>query len=141
VVQEPAPAPARPSAAEILAAARRDIGKFDREPSGGKLGTAQGRELRPGESTWERFGQRVADAKIDHAPAPNREAYTAPDGQTYYRTRVGNKYECRKTGTLDPSSTWKNDREMHVNSMSTLGMGGTAGLVDCPGSERDWKRQ
>jgi hypothetical protein len=130
-----------PSTADILDSARRDIGKLSREASGGKLGGKPGGELRARDSAWDRFGQRVADAKIDHSPAPNREAYTSPDGLTYYRTRVGDHYECRKTGTLDPSSTWKNGREMQANSMSTLGMGGTSGLVLCPGSERDWKQQ
>ncbi|MGZ5198465.1 MAG: hypothetical protein ACXWC4_01755 [Telluria sp.] len=137
VAPDPAPVAARPSAADILAEARRDIGKFDREARGGKLGAA----LRPRESAWDRFGQRVADAHIERGPAPVTESYTSPDGGTYYRTRVGDRYYCRKTGTLDPSSTWKTGAEMHANSMSTLGMGGTAGLVLCPGSERDWKRE
>jgi hypothetical protein len=30
---------------------------------------------------------------------------------------------------------------MHANSMSTLGMGGTSGVVLCPESDRDWVRQ
>jgi hypothetical protein len=140
VAPEP-PSTPPPSTADILDSARRDIGKLSREASGGKLGGKPGGELRSKDSAWDRFGKSVADAKIDHGPAPNREAYTSPDGLTYYRTRVGDHYECRKTGTLDPSSTWKNGREMQANSMSTLGMGGTSGLVLCPGSERDWKQQ
>ncbi len=126
----------RPSTADILESARRDIGKLSHE-KGGKLGG----ELRAKDSAWDRFGQRVSDAHIERSPSPARESYTSPDGQTYYRTKVGDRYYCRKTGTLDPSSTWKTGAEMHANNMSTLGMGGTAGLVLCPGSERDWKRE
>jgi hypothetical protein len=128
--------PSRPSTADILENARRDIGKLSQE-KGGKLGD----ELRAKDSAWDRFGQRVSDAHIDRSPSPARESYTSPDGQTYYRTKVGSRYYCRKTGTLDPSSTWKTGAEMHANSMSTLGMAGTSGLVLCPGSERDWKRE
>jgi hypothetical protein len=127
--------PARPSTADILESARRDIGKLSQEKSG-KLGG----DLRAKDSAWDKFGQRVSDAHIDRSPSPMRESYTSPDGLTYYRTKVGSRYYCRKTGSLDPSSTWKTGAEMHANSMSTLGMGGTAGLVLCPGSERDWKR-
>jgi hypothetical protein len=132
------PQPARLSAADILDSARHDIGKLSRDAGGGKLG---GGELRAQESAWDRFGQRVADAHVESARSPSTDHYTSPDGQTYYRTKVGSKYYCRKTGSLDPSSTWKTGAEMHANSMSTLGMGGTAGLVLCPGSERDWKRE
>jgi hypothetical protein len=128
-------APPQPSAAEILADARREIAHLAREPGGKRAGA-----LRPGDSAWSRFERGVADAHVERAPAPVTEAYTSPDGTTYYRTRVGNSYVCRKTGTGDPSSTWKNDREIHTNSMSTLGMGGTSGVVLCPESDRDWKR-
>jgi hypothetical protein len=133
-----APAPPHPSAADILDSARHDIGKLSRDAGGGKLG---GGELHAKESAWDRFGQRVADAHVESARSPSTEHYTSSDGQTYYRTKVGSKYYCRKTGSLDPSSTWKTGAEMHANSMSTLGMGGTSGLVLCPGSERDWKRE
>jgi hypothetical protein len=132
----PAPSASRPSAADILAAARQDIGKIDREVRGNKAAP-----LRAADSAWTRFEQRVDNAHIERGPAPVTEAYTAPDGVTYYRTKVGNSYVCRKTGTGDPSSTWKNDREIHANSLSTLGMGQTAGVVLCPESDRGWVRQ
>jgi hypothetical protein len=134
---EPATAqPAPPTTADILASAHREIAKLAKEPGSTQAGT-----LRPGDSAWSRFERGVAGAHVERGPAPVTEAYTSPDGTTYYRTRVGNSYVCRKTGTLDPSSTWKNEREMHANSMSTLGMGGTSGVVLCPESDRDWVRQ
>jgi hypothetical protein len=90
--------PAHPTTADILASAHREIAKLAKEP-----GSTQPGALRPGDSAWSRFERGVADAHVERAPAPAREAYTSPDGTTYYRTRVGNSYVCRKTGTLDPS--------------------------------------
>jgi hypothetical protein len=142
---EPGPvAPTAPSAADVLQDGRHEVGKITGQlRAEDAISPLRGKEpgpLRRG-GKWARFADTLEAAHIDHSSVPNREAYTAPDGVTYYRTRVGNQYYCRKTGSLDPSSTWKTGDEMHANSMSTLGMGGTSGLVLCPGSERDWKQQ
>jgi hypothetical protein len=135
----PAPVPAslKPSAWDILNAAKQDIRKGSGEARPGKLGVPV-----QGDSKWDRFEDRVASAHIDRSPGPVTESYTAPDGLTYYRTRVGGKVVCTKTGSTGPPAPWRSEADIRAGagSMATLGVGNSAGTTLCPGGKRDWVR-
>lgn len=136
VLAVPASASAKPSAWEILNAARQDI-RNSRNARTGKM-----EALRQGDSKWTRFEERIADAHVDRSPGPVTESYTAPDGLTYYRTRVGDKVVCRKTGSTGPPAPWRSEEAIRAGagSMATLDVGNSAGTTLCPGGKRDWVR-
>jgi hypothetical protein len=132
------PAAAAPSAADILNAAKRSIAGIDRELRGAKAGV-----LQPGDSAWGRFERSVESAHVESSRTKSVESYTSPDGETYYRIRVGDKVVCRKTGSVGPPAPWRSDEATRAGagSVATLGVAGSAGYVLCPGSARDWVRQ
>jgi hypothetical protein len=136
VLTVPASDSAKPSAWDILNAARQDI-RNSRNARTGKM-----EALRQGDGKWTRFEERMAAAHVDRSPEPVTESYTAPDGLTYYRTRVGDKVVCRKTGSSGPPAPWRSEEAIRAGagSMATLDVGNSAGTTLCPGGKRDWVR-
>lgn len=137
-----APAPERlaapaASTAAILEGARRDIGRIDRELRGAAPGVPLQADTASG-----RLGRAIDAAHIDSSRTQSLESYTSPDGETYYRIRMGDKVVCRKTGSSGPPAPWRSDEAIRAGagSQATLGVGGSAGYVLCPGSARDWVR-
>lgn len=91
-------------------------------------------ELRAPEGGWSRFNERVALAYKDHARTMTRESYTAPDGTTIYRFRVGNRVFCRTGGSVKPVPSaldYVRDRGGELQ-FDKLGGEGTAGTIRCP---------
>jgi hypothetical protein len=129
------PAVAGPSAWDILDAARQDMRKGGIEPPRSKAGA-----LRQQDSAWTRFQEGVAAAHVDPTPGPVTESYTAADGLMYYRTRVGGKVVCRKTGSTGPPAPWRGDEAVRAGagSAATLDVGNSAGTTLCPEGKRDW---
>jgi hypothetical protein len=132
-----APSTPAPSTAAILDSARRDIGKIDRELRGAKLVTPL-----QADTAWSRLGREIDAAHIDRSRTESLESYTSPDGETYYRMRMGNKVVCRKTGSAGPPAPWRSDEAIRAGagSQATLGVANSAGYVECPGSAREWVR-
>lgn len=133
-----APAAGTPSAADILSAAKQSIASIDHA-----LGGTKAALLQRGDSAWGRFEQGVESAHVERSRTKSVESYTAPDGEMYYRIRVGDNVVCRKTGSVGPPAPWRSDEAIRAGagSAATLGVGGSAGYVLCPGAERDWVRQ
>ncbi|OON63349.1 hypothetical protein B0920_08140 [Massilia sp. KIM] len=91
-------------------------------------------ELRAPEGGWSRFSERVAVAYKDHARTMTRESYTAPDGTTIYRFRIGNRVFCRTGGSVKPVPSaldYVRDRGGELQ-FDKLGGEGTAGTIRCP---------
>ncbi|GAB3414145.1 hypothetical protein NX774_08440 [Massilia agilis] len=140
VTAEPAPitspAPVAPSARDILAAARRDVGKIDRDLRG-KSGGAMKLE------NGNRFERAIAAAHVDDSRTGSLEEYTGPDGQVLYRKRVGDRVSCRQSGSVGAPAPWRSEEQVRAGagSAKTLGMSGEAGETLCSDIVRDWKKK
>lgn len=130
------PAPVAPSAGEMLAAARRDVGKIDRELRG-KSGAVIKME------DGNRFERAIAGAHVDRSRTGSLEEYIAPDGEVLYRKRVGNRVSCRQSGSTGAPAPWRSESDIRAGagSAKTLGMSGEAGETLCSDIARDWKRK
>jgi hypothetical protein len=123
------PAQADPNAPSLAERARMAAGDADRA-----LRNDKPAELRAPEGGWSRFNERVALAYKDHARTVTRESYTAPDGTTIYRFRVGNRVFCRTGGSVKPVPSaldYVRDRGGELQ-FDKLGGEGTAGTIRCP---------
>ncbi|GAB3439746.1 hypothetical protein NX773_15530 [Massilia solisilvae] len=137
---EPAPitsqAPVAPSAGDILAAARRDVGKIDRDLRGKSGGTMKMQD-------GNRFERAIAGAHVDGSRTGSLEEYVGPDGEVLYRKRVGDRVSCRQSGSVGAPAPWRSENDIRAGagSAKTLGMSGEAGETLCSDIARDWKRK
>jgi hypothetical protein len=93
---DPVPAPAI-NAADMLAQARRDVGKIDHELRG------TGPLLSPNkpDSKQARLEQAMSEAFIDRSPAVLMDRYVAPDGVAITRVTTGARSKCYMSGTVN----------------------------------------
>lgn len=129
-------ASAAPGAADILARARQDAGRIDRELRGGKPAAPGGA---PGR--WARFQAAAESAFIDRSNIETMDTYTAPDGVVIYRFRQGNKVRCRMTGSVGPGVAGGYTGGAVLAGAGSAGGGNTAGTIACPSGQRDWVRR
>lgn len=130
-----APQPAPPDAATLardpgstahgsftLGLARTQVGRIDHELRGGKSGVPL-----EADTPWARFQRGLEAAHIDSSRSVSLDSYTSPDGVVIYREHIGDRYICRRTGSVG------------------LGIAGARGIndagpVDCPKGVT-WKRE
>jgi hypothetical protein len=130
----PADAPPAPSAADILARAKRDVGPIERELRGGKSGVPA-----QADTPWARFRLALESAHVDEPRTARMDSYTWPDGTVIYRTRIGGKVICRSTGGIGAPGVERSAGAVLAGAGSRAG-GGSAGTVDCP-SDVQWERR
>ena len=129
------PAPAGPSAADILARAKRDVGPIERELRGGKSGVPL-----LADTPWARFRRGLEGAYVDRSHTATMDSYTSADGTVIYRMRVGGKVICRATGDVGPPGVERSAGAVLAGAGSAGG-GGMAGTVNCPSGDVHWERR
>lgn len=130
----PAEAPAVPSAADIVAHAKRDVGPIERELRGGKSGVPD-----QAETPWGRFRLALESAHVENARTPAMDSYTWPDGTVIYRMRVGGRVICRAGGGIGPPGVERSAGAVLAGAGSRGGID-IAGSVSCPTGVH-WERR
>ena len=121
VLPEPQPASPLPGAADIMAQARRDLHKIDKE----LLGSAKAVSIQRPDSLQARLARGIESAFVG-ATSEVTDHYTATDGVVYSRVTRGGRSTC------------------FMNGASTLaaatGSGGKWTQVNCPPPDSGWVR-
>jgi hypothetical protein len=100
-IQAPAPATAPPTptfnAGDILAQARREVGKIDHE----LRGSAPPASLIRPDSKQARMEEAMSAAFIDRSPAVFMDRYVSADGVAITRVTTGGRAKCYMSGTVN----------------------------------------
>jgi hypothetical protein len=80
-----------------LGLSKRQAGRIDRELRKGKSGVPDEPDTPMG-----RFRRGLEAAHIERSTSVQEDSYTSPDGVIIYRTRIGNKAVCRRSGSINP---------------------------------------
>ena len=121
---EPASAPSEEPAAaapdalpgDLLKSSRAMAGRIDRELRKG----ASPISAEP-ERKWERFAEAFAAARKGGDNTVTRDRYTSPDGVVIYRTTIGGRSRCYRSGSVGGMVTGFGNADLHG-----------ASIMDCP---------
>jgi hypothetical protein len=103
---------------------KHQAGRIDRELRHGKSGVPDEPDTPMG-----RFRRGLEAAYIDRSTSVQLDSYTSPDGTIIYRTRIGGRSMCRRTGNVSPLG------------MSGMKMGNEAAdNIPCPKGV-EWKKE
>ena len=97
---------------DLLKSSRAMAGRIDRELRNG----ASPISAEP-ERKWERFAEAFAAARISGDHTVTLDSYTSPDGVIIYRTTVGGKSSCYRTGSVGGLVTGFGNADLHGASI------------------------
>jgi len=113
---DPAPVAAEALPGDLLKSSRAMAGRIDRELRNG----ASPISAEP-ERKWERFAEAFAAARISGDRTVTLDSYTSPDGVIIYRTTVGGKSSCYRSGSVGGLVTGFGNADLHG-----------ASIMECP---------
>ena len=122
------PAPATADGNFTTSLSRRQAGRIDREPRGGKSGVPT-----EADTPWARFQRGLEAAHVDRPMSAHLDSYTSPDGVVIYRRRVGGRTACYRSGSVAGGVD---------SSLGALGNrnANDAGSIACPASAQ-WQQE
>jgi hypothetical protein len=113
---DPAPAAAEALPGDLLKSSRAMAGRIDRELRKG----ASPISAEP-ERKWERFAEAFAAARTSADRSVTLDSYTSPDGVIIYRTTIGGRSRCYRSGSVGGLVTGFGNADLHG-----------ASIMDCP---------
>ena len=94
----------------------------------GEVNKGESGVLTAASSPWARLGHELNAAHVEPITGVQQDSYTALDGTTIYRKRVGNRTFCRRSGSVGGGGIFDNGGKEN------------AGWISCP-SQAEWKRE
>jgi hypothetical protein len=111
---DPAPEAALPG--ELLKSSRAMAGRIDRELRKGSSPISAEPERK-----WERFAEAFDAARTSGDRTVTLDSYTSPDGVIIYRTTIGGKSSCYRSGSVGGLVTGFGNADLHG-----------ASIMECP---------